>query len=155
MEKIVARMIIPTAICALFAFLASGCGNSNQQETASGTLDDVPIVATTEDVFSIGDVKGEEWESFTAVTDAVFDAKGNLVVVDNLQRRIVVVAQDGNRSHDLSRAGDGSGELRSPASVMAMDDGRLAVYDVGHRSFPEWSKGRWRGRSRPLTSRRR
>ena len=135
MEKIVARMIIPTAICALFAFLAGGCGNSNQQETVSGTPDDVPIVATTEDVFSIGDVKGEEWESFTAVTDAVFDAKGNLVVVDNLQRRIVVVAQDGSRSHDLSRAGDGPGELRSPASVMAMDDGRLVVYDVGHRSF--------------------
>ena len=141
METTAAGKISPVAICALSAFLASGCESSDQQEPpndvagALGTPDDVPIVATTEDVFSIGGAEGEEWESFTAVTDAVFDAKSNLVVADNLQRRIVVVAPDGNRSHDLSRAGDGPGELRSPASVVAMDDGRLAVYDVGHRSF--------------------
>ena len=134
-------MTTRTVACVLFTLLASGCEGSDQLAvsgavaTSPNTPDDMPIVATTEKVYSIGGTVTEEWASFTTVTDAVFDTNGKLVVVDNLQQRIVVVAPDGNRSHDLSRAGEGPGELRAPASVMAMGDGRLVVYDFGHRSF--------------------
>ncbi len=101
----------------LFTFSAIGCGNHNgeagSRETDSNPSADGDIVikATTEDVYSIGGADGEAWESFVAVTDAVFDAARNLVVLDNLSRRVVVVAQDGNTHREVSRAGEGPGEL--------------------------------------------
>lgn len=129
------------SVAAMVAFSAIGCGNDND-EAASREADsnpstdgDIAITATIEDVYSIGGADGEAWESFVSVTDAVFDAAGNLVVLDNLSRRVVVVAQDGNTHRDVSRAGEGPGELNFPTALRAMQDGRLVVYDHGHGSF--------------------
>lgn len=129
------------AVSLLLAFLAAGCGNgdrgagSREIDGAPGAVGDDVIASTSEDVFSIGGADGEAWESFTAVTDAVFDAMGNLIVLDNLQRRVVVVAPDGSRHRELSRAGEGPGEFRFPLALAAMHDGRLVVYDHAHKSF--------------------
>lgn len=101
----------------LFTFSAIGCGNhdgeagSRERDSNPSADGDIVIKATTEDVYSIGGADGEAWESFVAVTDAVFDAAGNLVVLDNLSRRVVVVAKDGNTHREVSRAGEGPGEL--------------------------------------------
>lgn len=131
----------------LFALSPIACGNDDYG-TGSRDVDgdsrsdgDIVIASTTEDVFSIGGAEGEAWASFVAVADVVFDASGRLVVLDNLQRRIVVVAQDGGTHHELSRSGDGPGELRFPLALTAMHDGRLGVYDHGHKSFLVFGPG--------------
>jgi len=85
----------------------------------------------TEDVFSIGGAEVDSCLSEMWIKDVVFDAKGNLVVWWNSDRDdqedfIVVVAPDGSRSHDLSERA---------SLVMAMNDGRLAVYDRTQESF--------------------
>ena len=85
----------------------------------------------TEDVFSIGGAEVDPCLSEMWIKDVVFDAKGNLVVLWNSYRDdqedfIVVVAPDGSRSHALSERA---------SLVMAMSDGRLAVYDRTQESF--------------------
>ena len=131
----------------VFAFSPIACGNDNHG-IGSRDVDgnpqadgDIVIASAIEDVFSIGGAGGEAWASFVAVTDIVFDTTGHLVVLDNLQRRIVVVAPDGGTHHEISRSGEGPGELRFPLALTAMRDGRLGVYDDGHKSFLVFGPG--------------
>lgn len=120
---------------------AVGCGDGNQRgdaghaSTDAHALEDVLISAITEEVFAVGGATGEEWASFTAVTDIAFDAAGRLVLVDNRQKRVVIVTADGRHLRDVSRPGDGPGELRSPTWLAPMRDGRLVVYDLERRSL--------------------
>ncbi len=96
----------------------------------------MPLTATTEEVFTLGDARAEaEWQAFTEVSEVHFDGASNLILVDRRQGRIVVVDPEGQLSHQVSRRGDGPGELRIVGSVAALRDNRLAVNDIGHNAL--------------------
>lgn len=123
MKRTIAGKANVTVVCTLSTLLAGGCGSTDQHErprnadTDLSAPDDVPIVATTEEIYSIGGADGEEWASFTSVTDAVFDANGNLVVVDNPPRSFT------------SRRGT----RRAPGSGFGLGDGRRPIGGVRPR----------------------
>ena len=115
--------------CVLIAG-ALGCGENSGPVAAEP---DISLTATTEEVFTLGDVQPEEeWQAFTEVSEVHFDGAGNLILVDRRQGRIVVAGPDGQLRHHVSRRGDGPGELRIVGSVAVLRDNRLAVNDIGH-----------------------
>jgi len=109
---------------------AASCGDD---PGAVAATPDTALAATTEQVFTLGDTRPEEeWQAFTEISGVHFDGAGNLILVDRRQGRIVVVDPDGQLRHQVSRRGDGPGELRIVGSVAVLRDNRLAVNDIGH-----------------------
>lgn len=101
-------------------------------ETGSDTADpavDIPLVASTEEVFAAGALAGEDWENFGVIAGTVFDSEGNLYVVDEGARRVVVIGPDGDHVRTVGTSGDGPGEFSNPTAAAVLDDGSLVVYD--------------------------
>ena len=73
--------------CALIVG-AVGCGDDPGSAVAAP---DMPLTATTEEVFTLGDARPEEeWQAFTEVSEVHFDGASNLILVDRRQGRQVV-----------------------------------------------------------------
>ena len=120
--------------------LLAGCGNdlpddNGTPETASSDGADVFLEAVVDEVFAVGGVDAEAWDAFSRIDDAEFDSDGNLTLLDTEAVRLVVVGPDGAFLRDVSRRGNGPGELRAPASIVVLPDDRLVVYDIGHDAF--------------------
>lgn len=97
---------------------------------------DIPLAVTTEEVFTLGEAQpDEEWQAFTEVSEVHFDGTSNLILVDRTRGEIVVVGSEGEFRHQVSRLGDGPGELRIVTSVAVLRDNRLAVNDMGHNAL--------------------
>ena len=110
------------------------CGDSSTGAGgAPGGLDgpDVPLTAEAEDVFTVGALDGEDWETFGNVRSVSFDAAGNLHVFDPGAHRVVVVGPDGALVRTVGQQGDGPGEIGNPMAAALLSDGRLAVFDFG------------------------
>lgn len=108
--------------CALLA----ACGDNSAVETGI----DIPLTPTTEDLYSVGALSGEEWENFAGVDKVAFDASGNLHILDAAAKRIVVVDREGGFLREIGGEGEGPGELRSPSGFEILRDGRIVVYDI-------------------------
>ena len=109
--------------------LATGC------DGASRAASDIPLVATTEEVFTLGGAEVPDWQAFVEVSEVQFDGAGNLILVDRRQPRIAVADSEGEFRHFVSRVGDGPGELRSVTGVEVLRDNRLVVSDAGHAAL--------------------
>ena len=96
---------------------------------AADASTDVPLAPTTEDVYTVGEYAGEDWENFTRVGKVAFDASGNLHILDPEAMRIVVVDQDGNLLREIGGQGEGPGELSHPYGFEILRDGRIVIYD--------------------------
>jgi hypothetical protein len=99
------------------------------------SADDRPLATDFGEVFRIGSLDGEEWETFGEIAGTAFDAAGNLYVFDRQASRITVVDGEGRLVRTVGGPGDGPGELRMPFAFDATRDGRLVVSDLGHRSY--------------------
>ncbi len=110
---------------ATLTILLLSCGDGPAPD--AGT--DVPLTPTTEDVYTVGEYAGEEWENFTRVDKVAFDASGNLHIFDPEAKRIVVVDQDGDFLHEIGGQGEGPGELSYPSGFEILRDGRIVIYD--------------------------
>jgi hypothetical protein len=64
---------------------------------------------------------------FGRIADVKRHADGTVYVLDNQLCRIVVFSQDGEHLRDLSREGDGPGELRQPTGLVFLSDDTLGV----------------------------
>ncbi len=93
------------------------------------------IAPEPEQIFSIGSITGEEWETFGEVDRVAFDGEGNLYVLDRQNFRVVVVDPEGNFVREVGTEGDGPGELRFPMGLVVAPDGGIAVMDMGHQAF--------------------
>ena len=110
---------------ATLAILLLSCGDG----PASDAGTDVPLTPTIEDVYTVGEYAGEEWENFTRVAKVAFDASGNLHIFDPGAMRIVVVDQEGGLLHEIGGQGEGPGELSYPSGFEILRDGRIVIYD--------------------------
>ena len=116
--------LIPCAFCVLALGCGDGAGGGDGDADA-----DVALVATIEDVYSVGARAGEEWEQFTRVDKVAFDASGNLHVFDPEAHRVVVVDGEGNLLREVGGQGEGPGELAQPWGFEILPDGGSVIYD--------------------------
>ena len=92
-----------------------------------------------EEVYRVGSIAGEEWETFGRVRRVAFDPSGNLYVLDSQAARIVVVDTDGGFVREFGRAGEGPGEFAahntSTMELAVLRDGRTVVFQQGFHLF--------------------
>ncbi|MCY4398684.1 MAG: 6-bladed beta-propeller [Gemmatimonadetes bacterium] len=125
------RSAAPPSIV-LPVLLVLACGDdsgSTGADGAAGTLDgpDIMLAAATEDVYSVGALQGEDWETFGSIRAVAFDGTGNLHILDTQADRIVVVAPDGGFLRTVGGPGEGPGEFRSPTGMIVDRDGGYVV----------------------------
>lgn len=114
-------------VLAVLCLSPLACGESGPGAVDSAV--DIPLIASTEEVFTAGALAGEDWENFGVIAGTVFDSEGNLYVVDEGARRVVVIGPDGSHVRTVGTQGEGPGEFSSPTAAAALDDGSLVVYD--------------------------
>ena len=107
----------------------------NAQEVVELSAEDRWLDADFEEVFRVGSLAGAEWEQFGNVRRVAFDGAGRLYVFDGQAERIFVVGPDGALIREIGRKGEGPGEFRNAADVVALEDGRVVVADMGHRAY--------------------
>jgi hypothetical protein len=121
------------------AVLASGASGAadglEAQQVVDLPAEDRPLQAGFEEVYRIGSIDGDTWETFGDVAGTAFDAAGNLYVFDRQASRVTVVDRSGRFVREVGKPGDGPGELRSPMQFTVMRDGRVVISDAGHRAY--------------------
>jgi hypothetical protein len=102
-----------------------------------GTPDgeDSPLQWEAEDVFTIGTISGEEWETFARISGVAFDREGNLFLLDSDNFRVVKVDPDGALVAEMGGEGGGPGEFGMPMAISVTAEGEVRVYDLGNGGF--------------------
>lgn len=121
-----------------FAIVAAGSLKvfaASAQQTVELPGEDRWLDASFEEMFRVGSLVGEEWEQFGDVQRVGFDGAGQLYVFDDQVERIFVVGTDGALIREIGRKGEGPGEFRNAVDVVALEDGRVVVADMGHRAY--------------------
>ncbi|WP_420438456.1 6-bladed beta-propeller [Candidatus Palauibacter sp.] len=112
-------------------FLAGACGDAGQDGAigARGTLEgpDVMLDAVTEEVFTVGSVVGDAWDTFGSVSSVAFDREGNLHIFDSQAEHILVVGRDGSLLRTVGGQGEGPGEFGNVSSAIVARDGSYTV----------------------------
>ncbi len=113
------------------------------QQVVALPAEDRRLEADFEEVFRVGAIAGESWETLGTLRSVAFDADGNLHLFDGsggvtgpwLDPRILVYDASGAFVREIGRSGEGPGEFSSPVSMVVMRDGTAAVADIGHRAY--------------------
>ena len=109
----------------------SACGDGADQAATgvAGTLEgpDAMVSAVTEEVFTVGSVTGDAWDSFGRVGVVGFDAEARLHILDTQADQIHVVGPDGALIRTVGGPGEGPGEFRSPQDLIVARDGASTV----------------------------
>jgi len=118
---------------ALGLFFVLGTPALSAQEVVELPAEDRLLDADFEEVYRVGAVAGEDWETFGNVRDMAFDRVGNLYVVDTQGARIVVVNPEGGFVRQLGGVGQGPGEFdqhnTTSIRIAVLSDGRVAAFD--------------------------
>ena len=116
--------LLPVAL-----LLACGDVGNGPSNGSLGTLGgpDVVVNAVTEEVFAVGSVAGDTWDSFGSVSSLHFDTEANLHIFDDLLNQILVVGPDGSPVRTVGGPGEGPGEFNDPSAVVVGRDGSYAV----------------------------
>ena len=115
------------------AFLIpAACGS---QEVVDLPAQDQPLAIGEEEIFSVGSMAGEEWETFARVEGVAFDAEGNLYILDAQNSRVVKVGPQGQFITAVGRSGEGPGEFTRPLAFSVTRSGEIRVFDLGHHGF--------------------
>ena len=146
------RSVVAGGLVALAAILPSTRALP-AQEVVDLPAGDRPLDADFEEVFRVGVMDGEPWETFGYVREVVFDANGNLYVFDALSfggtlpdgrsysapsiedTRVLVFDASGGFVRELGSRGEGPGEFNMPRDFAVTRDGTIVVYDLGHRAY--------------------
>lgn len=107
------------------------------QEIVSLPTADQPLQADLQNVYRIGGLDGEAWETFGSIDGLAFDDDGKLYVFDGTSLQIVVVNPEGGFVRVIGKKGEGPGEFRSAAgaSFAVLGDGRVVVYEMVRKTF--------------------
>jgi hypothetical protein len=93
-------------------------------------------------LWSVGSVQGQWWEQFQALNAASFGDDGRLYLLDAPGDRVVVFDREGAVLGPVGRPGEGPGEYRIPTNVIALEDGRVAVWDAGKKAYLLYDRDR-------------
>ena len=111
--------------------LVGACGDAGQDGAIgdAGTLEgpDVMLNAVTEEVFTVGSVVGDAWDTFGSVQSVAFDSAGNLHIFDSQAKHILVVGRDGQLLRTVGGQGEGPGEFGNVSSAIVARDGSYTV----------------------------
>ena len=103
------------------------------QQVVELPAEDRLLDADFEEVYRVGAVAGEDWETFGNVRDLAFDRAGNLYMVDIQGARIVVVNPEGGFLRQLGGVGQGPGEFdqhnTTSIRIAVLSDGRTVAFD--------------------------
>ncbi len=120
----------PLLVLAPLVLLAS-CGDAGRDGAAGtpGTLDgpDVMLNAVTEEVFTVGSVLGDDWDTFGRLRSVTFDSGGNLHIYDFQAEHILVVGPDGSLVRTVGGPGEGPGEFGDVSTAIVARDGSYTV----------------------------
>ena len=123
------RPRFPLRILALALLAACGDGPGGSATGAAGTLDgpDVILNAVTDEVFTVGSVVGDTWDTFGSVRSVHFDAQANLHIFDSQFDHILVVGPDGSLIRTVGGRGEGPGEFDNVTTAIIGRDGSYTV----------------------------
>ena len=113
----------------LALLVACGDAGDGSATGAAGTLDgpDVIVNAVTEEVFTVGSVVGDTWDTFGTVSSVHFDAQANLHIFDSQLDHILVVGPDGSLVRTVGGRGEGPGEFDNVTTAIIGRDGSYTV----------------------------
>ena len=78
-----------------------------------------------EDLWRVG---GEDEDViFGRIIDVIRHPNGDVYVLDNQVCQVVVISAEGEHLRDLSRQGDGPGEIRQPTGIVLLPDDMLGI----------------------------
>ena len=119
--------------------LATTAGPLAAQEVTELPAEDRLLDADFEEIYRLGSLTGDRWDTFGSVEDLGFDGAGNLYILDTQAVRISVVDPQGSLVRQFIGEGEGPGEFGSNSSraleFAVMRDGRVAIYDPGRIGF--------------------
>ena len=127
--RLVPRCLAVLAPLTLALLPACGDGGDRSGTGAAGTLDgpDVIVNAVTEEVFTVGFVAGDDWDTFGSVRSVHFDAQSNLHIFDSQADHILVVGTDGSLVRTVGGPGEGPGEFGNVMTAIVARDGSYKV----------------------------
>lgn len=96
---------------------------------------DTPIAIEGDEVFSVGSIHGEEWETFSRLSGVAFDGDENLYILDADNFRVVKVGPDGSLLAEMGGEGGGPGEFGMPYALSVTKEGEVRVFDLGYGGF--------------------
>ena len=88
---------------------------------------DATLSAVTEEVFTVGSVMGDDWDTFGSVRSVHFDAQANLHIFDSQADHILVVGPDGSLVRTVGGKGEGPGEFGNVMTAIGARDGSYTV----------------------------
>ena len=113
--------------------IVASAGSVAAQNMIELPAENRPVSADFEEVYRLGSVDGDGWDTFGDIAGVSFDAAGNLYILDTQAVRIYVVDLQANLVRQFIEEGEGPGEFGSNTSAAlefsVMRDGRVAVYD--------------------------
>lgn len=115
--------------------VAAGSAPAASQQVVDLPGEDKVLPAALQEVFRVGSMAGDEWETFGESVSVAFDARGQLYIFDRQSSRVVVTDATGRFVREVGKAGEGPGELRIPAAFTVLRDGTLVIADMGHRAY--------------------
>jgi len=123
-------------LCCLI--LLAGCGGNGQEPTIDQNIPVLPV-DTLQVALEIGVEIGDSSNTFGAITSTLIDQRGRILVLDQAATCLKVFDSEGNFLLQVSRSGNGPGELVLPWDMFIMPDGRLAIPDLGKLGFVVFS----------------
>ena len=82
---------------------------------------------------TIGENSEDENQVFTVGTRLTVDDKGSMYIMDPGNFRVAVFDKKGNFVRSFGAQGEGPGEFKQLKEIRFQPDGKLAVYDLGHK----------------------
>lgn len=120
----------------ILSALFVACAPASAQQVVELPRDDRWLNSGFAEVFSLGSLDAPEWQHFGMLQSAAFDAAGNLHLLDEDARTIVVVDPTGGFVRTIGQSGNGPGEFDFPKNLAILPDGRIVVTDIPrHKAF--------------------
>lgn len=114
--------------------IVPACGGTDGEAGGAARGLDGPdhmLAPVVEDLYTVGAMDGEDWETLGTIASVGFDSRGHLHVLDEGAKRVVVVDGEGQLVRTVGKDGDGPGEFSSPTAFALLSGDRLAVFDFG------------------------
>ena len=106
-------------------FLYLGCAEIDSPQALDDQI--THSVDTLRVVLEIGEELGDSTNTFWSIVAADIDEQGRIFVLDEIDASVKVYDLQGNYIQQVSRRGNGPGELHHPRGLCIMPDGRLII----------------------------